>query len=67
MPCERRPVLVAWLLPVLWKRRKMQQHREPRRSLDERSNGGTGKAEDEIAFPVTRYGTILDGSRTLTD
>jgi hypothetical protein len=67
MPCERRPVLVSWLLPVFWKRGQMQQHGEPRCSLDKRSNGGTGKAEDEVAFPVTGYGTILDDSRTLTD
>jgi hypothetical protein len=42
-----------------WKGRKMQQHREPRRSLDQRSNGGTGQPKDEVAFPVTRYGAIV--------
>src|SRR5512139_3547446 len=67
MPCERGPVLVSWLLPVLRKRRQMQQHREPRRALHERSNGGAGNADDEVAFPMTGYGTIVYRGRALTN
>ena len=67
MACECRPVLVSWLVLMSRKRRQMQQHREARRSLYERANGGTVQSDDEVAFPVTGYGAILDRGGTLAD
>jgi hypothetical protein len=60
-------MLVAKLMPVPGKWRQMKQNGKSRGSLDQRPDRGTGETKDEISFPVTRYGTILDRGRTLTD
>jgi hypothetical protein len=52
---------------MLWERRQMQQHGEARRSLYERANGGAVQAEDEVAFPMTGYGTIINRGRTFAN
>ena len=37
---------------------KMQQHREARRTLDQRAGRRAAKTEDEVSFPVPRHRAI---------
>ena len=45
----------------------MQQHREPRRALDQRADRRAPEPEDEVTFPVPGHGTVLRLGGTLTD
>ncbi len=47
--------------------RKMQQHREARRALDQRTNRRATKAEDEVSLPMSRHSSIGRFGRTLAD
>ena len=47
--------------------RKMQQHREARRALDQRADRRAAKTQDEVSFPVSRHGAIGCLGRTLAD
>src|SRR3954454_2589977 len=46
---------------------QVKQHREPRRALHQRADGGTAQAEDEVALPMTRHGSVSRLGRTLAD
>jgi hypothetical protein len=67
MAGERRPVLRALHVTVACKTRKMQQHREARRALDQRTDCRATKAQDEVSFPVPRHGAVDRFGRTPTD
>ena len=43
-----------------------QQHK-PRVTLDQRRDLRVVAAADQVAFPVTRYGTVLNLGRSLSD
>jgi hypothetical protein len=63
MAGERRPILYASFLPVTYHARQVQQHGEPRRTLDQRSDGRTAKTKNEITFPVSWHRTVSDFRR----
>ncbi len=48
-------------------RRQVQQHREARRPLNQRSNRRAIQSKDEITFPVARYCAIFNAGRSLAD
>jgi len=52
---------------VLLHARQVQQHREAGGPFDERADGGAIKAENEVALPMTRYGTVVGFSGALAD
>ena len=58
---SRAPVAVAR------HRREVQQHREPRRALDEGADRRTPEPEDEIPLPVPRNRAVICLSRALAD
>ena len=60
MAGERRTILYASFLAVTYHARQVQQHGEPRLALDQGSNGGAAKTENEITFPVSWHRTVGD-------
>jgi hypothetical protein len=45
----------------------MEQHREARRTFDQRADRRAAEPEDEVTLPVPRHGAILGFCRTLAD
>ena len=62
MAGERRTILYASFLTVTYHARQVQQHGEPRLALDQGSNGGAAKTENEITFPVSWHCTVGDST-----
>src|SRR5450755_1329680 len=60
MAGERRTILDASFLTVTYHPWQVQQHCEPRRTLDQCSDGGAAKTENEIALPVSWHRTVGD-------
>jgi hypothetical protein len=60
-------VLGSRRVAVALQPRKVQQHREPGRALDQCSDGGAVEPQDEIAFPVPGDSAICDLGRSLAD
>src|SRR5882672_1019300 len=56
-------VLFSRLASMPRKRWQMKQYCKSCCSLDQCSYRGTGESKNEISFPMTRYGAILDYSR----
>jgi hypothetical protein len=67
MAGERRTILYASFLTVTYHARQVQQHGEPRLTLDQRPNGGAAKTENEITFPVSGHRTVGDLYRALAN
>jgi hypothetical protein len=67
MAGERRTILYASFLTVTYHARQVQQHGEPRRALDQCSNSGAAKTENEITFPVSWHRTVGDFYRALAN
>ena len=67
VPGQRRAVLLARPVAVARHRRQVQQHREPRRALDEGAGGGAAKAQDEIPLPMAWHRTAPRLCRALAD
>ena len=67
MAGERRTILYASFLTVTYHARQVQQHGEPRRALDQGSDGGAAKTENEITLPVPRHRTVGDFYRPLAN
>jgi hypothetical protein len=65
MAGERRTILYASFLTVTYHARQVQQHGEPRLALDQGSNGGAAKTENEITFPVSWLIMISDDTKFL--
>ncbi len=57
----------AWLLPVIWMGWKMQQDCELCCSLDQGPNRGACQPENQVTFPVARYGPVFDSRWPLAD
>src|SRR6185503_740676 len=55
MAGERRTILYASFLTVTYHAWQVQQHGEPRRALDQCSDGGAAKTENEITLPMPRH------------
>jgi hypothetical protein len=62
-----RAVLLAFVLTMARKRRKVKQDCESRSSLDQRPDSRAGRPQNQIAFPVAGHSTILHASRPLAD
>lgn len=59
MAGQGRAVLLSITLAVSRHGRKMEQHREPRCSLDQRADGRAVQADDQVSLPMAGNGTII--------
>ena len=64
---ESRPVLDALSRHISVHARQVQQHCEARGALHQRADCRTAQAKNEVAFPVSGDGPVLDLRRSLTD
>ena len=60
MAGERWTILYASFLTVTYHAWQVQQHGEPRCALDQCSDGGAAKTENEITLPMPRHRPIGD-------
>jgi hypothetical protein len=67
MACKGRSILDAFAALETLHARQVQQHREARSTLDQRSNRGALQAKDKVALPMSRYGTFSNFGRPLAD
>ena len=52
---------------MLWHARQMQEHREAGGPFDEGADGGAVATQDEVALPMTWYGTVIGFGWSLMD
>src|SRR5215203_911398 len=67
MACERRTILYLGFPTVTCHARQVQQHGEPSRALDQRSDGRAAKTQNEITLPMSGHRTVGDFYRALAN
>lgn len=61
------PILDRLAGPVSLHARQVQEHGEAGRAFDQRADCRAAEAENEVAFPMTRDGPVIDLCRAVAD